>query len=102
MKAFNKKVYFLTGKCLKDEWVVVMQLWFICSILPTMGTSILPGLHTTFFFFAFRKVSLFYLFACNKGNSRHLHAGLEDVTDKNCLQKPYPLMLIDRLTLLYI
>ena len=35
-------------------------------------------------FFACRKVSLFHLFACNKGNSRHLHAGLEDVTNKNC------------------
>ena len=36
-------------------------------------------------FFACRKVSLFHLFTCNKGNSRHLHAGLEDVTNKNCL-----------------
>ena len=37
-------------------------------------------------FVAWRKVSLFHLFACNKGNSRHLHAGLaQDVTDKNSL-----------------
>ena len=36
-------------------------------------------------FVACRKVSLFHLFASNKENSRHLHAGLEDVINKNCL-----------------
>ena len=36
-------------------------------------------------FVACRKVSLFHLFTCNKENSRYLHAGLEDVTNKNSL-----------------
>ena len=77
-----------------DNWYVVFYpLNFTNHGHPRCGFS--------FSFVACSKISLFHLFACNKGKSRHLHAGLEDVTNKNCLPQTLSLMLIDGLTLLY-
>ena len=54
---------------------------------PPWSLQCYLGAHISYFLFCMQKSFPFppLIFACNKGNSRHLHADLEDVTNKNCL-----------------
>ena len=79
----------MNGKCLKDELIIdscYPVVRFYLLNFTHHGHFNVTWVHTSpISFFACRKVSLFHLFTCNKGNSRHPHAGLEDVTNKNFL-----------------
>ena len=88
MKAFNKKSLFLNWKMPK-RWIgSCYAVVFYLRNFNHHGHFNVTWVHTSAIsFFACRKVSLFHLFACNKENGRHLHAGFEDVTNKNGLPK---------------
>ena len=77
-----------------------MQLFFY----PPWPLQCYLGAHISYFLCYMQKSFPFPTFCMQqiKGNSRHLQAGLEDVTNRNCLPNLKSLMLIiDGLTLLY-
>ena len=64
-----------------------MQLCFICWILPTMATSMLPGCTHLLFPFLHAEKFPFSTFshATKERADICMHTGLEDITNKNCL-----------------
>ena len=71
------------------RWIIIDSCYAVV-FLPTMATSMLYylGAHISYFLCCMQKSFPFPLFRMQqiKWNSRHMHAGLEDVTNKfNCL-----------------
>ena len=103
IRKLSVKCLFLNNWEMPKRWIIIDSCYAVV-FYPPWPLQCYLGEHISYFLCCMQKCFPFPLFRMQqiKGNSRHMHAGFEDVTNKITVCQTLSLMLmIDGLTLLY-